>query len=67
VAPPPARRVPQRDHDEVLDGISTRFAEAYAAALPNSTLQIVKGAGHWPWIDEPSVIDQVLSFVADGR
>jgi pimeloyl-ACP methyl ester carboxylesterase len=43
--------------------LPTRFAEAYAAALPNSTLQIAAGAGHWPWIDDPSVIDDVLSFV----
>jgi pimeloyl-ACP methyl ester carboxylesterase len=42
--------------------LPTRFAEAYAAALPGSTLEIVKGAGHWPWIDDPGVIDTVLRF-----
>ena len=40
-----------------------RFAEAYAQALPNSTLQVVPGAGHWPWIDDACVIDNVLSFI----
>lgn len=39
------------------------FAEAYANALPDSRLEIVSGAGHWPWIDEPRVIDQVLDFL----
>jgi pimeloyl-ACP methyl ester carboxylesterase len=44
--------------------LPTRFGEAYAAALSNSELEIVPGAGHWPWIDDPSVIDRILSFVA---
>ena len=42
--------------------LPTRFAEAYARALPGSSLEIVKGAGHWPWIDDPSVVDTVLHF-----
>jgi pimeloyl-ACP methyl ester carboxylesterase len=42
----------------------TRFANAYAAALPSSKLQIVPAAGHWPWIDDPKLIDNVLEFVA---
>jgi pimeloyl-ACP methyl ester carboxylesterase len=41
-----------------------RFAEAYADALPNSTLQLVPAAGHWPWIDDARVIDRVLEFIA---
>jgi pimeloyl-ACP methyl ester carboxylesterase len=43
--------------------IKPRFAEAYAQALPNSTLQLVPAAGHWPWIDDARVIDDVLSFI----
>jgi pimeloyl-ACP methyl ester carboxylesterase len=41
-----------------------RFAEAYAAALPDARLELIPGAGHWPWIDQPAVIDQILEFVA---
>jgi pimeloyl-ACP methyl ester carboxylesterase len=41
----------------------TRFANAYAEALPSSQLQIVPGAGHWPWIDDARVIDDALSFI----
>jgi pimeloyl-ACP methyl ester carboxylesterase len=41
-----------------------KFADAYAAALPSSTLQVVPAAGHWPWIDDAQVVDRVLDFVA---
>lgn len=44
--------------------VSPRFGEAYAAVLPNAELEIVHGAGHWPWIDEPGVIDRILRFLA---
>jgi pimeloyl-ACP methyl ester carboxylesterase len=43
--------------------LPTRFAEAYAQALPNSQLEMVPGTGHWPWIDNPDVIEKVLDFV----
>lgn len=43
--------------------IRPRFAEAYAAALPDAQLGLVSGAGHWPWIDDARVIDDVLSFI----
>ena len=40
------------------------FAEAFARTLPNAKLEIVKGAGHWPWIDQPSTIEDIVSFVS---
>jgi pimeloyl-ACP methyl ester carboxylesterase len=40
-----------------------RFAEAYAAAFPNAELEVVPGAGHWPWIDDPAITDRVLAFL----
>lgn len=49
------------DRDRYLP---TGFAEAHRAVLPDSQLQIVSGAGHWPWIDDPTVIDRVLHFLA---
>ena len=33
--------------------LPTRFAAAYAAVLPASTLEVLPGVGHWPWIDDP--------------
>ncbi|HEU4735633.1 MAG TPA: alpha/beta hydrolase [Solirubrobacterales bacterium] len=39
------------------------FGEAYANALPSSRLEIVPGAGHWPWIDDARVVGTVLDFL----
>lgn len=44
--------------------LPTRFAESYASALPSAKLQVVPAAGHWPWIDDARVMDDVLKFVA---
>jgi pimeloyl-ACP methyl ester carboxylesterase len=43
--------------------LPTKFAHSYADVLPSSELEIVEGAGHWPWIDDARVIDHVCSFV----
>jgi pimeloyl-ACP methyl ester carboxylesterase len=43
--------------------LPTKFAHDYANALPNAKAEIVSGAGHWPWIDDPSVADRILQFV----
>ncbi len=44
--------------------LPTKFGQLYADALPNSTFEAIEGAGHWPWIDDPSVVDRVLDFVS---
>lgn len=41
-----------------------KFARDYAAVLPNATLDVREGAGHWPWLDDPALVDRVLDFVA---
>ena len=43
--------------------LPTRFAQAYADVLPDSEMDLIPGAGHWPWIDDARVIDRVLDFV----
>lgn len=43
--------------------LPTRFAEAYAERLPDAEIEIVRGAGHWPWIDDQRLIDRLLKFV----
>lgn len=43
--------------------LPTRFANAYATALPSSKLQVVPAAGHWPWLDDARVIEDVLNFL----
>ena len=44
--------------------IAPSFAAAYTDALggPVET-EIVGGAGHWPWLDRPEVIDRVAEFL----
>lgn len=44
--------------------LPTRFAAAYAAALPGSELEIVSGAGHWPLIDDARCIERIHGFVS---
>jgi pimeloyl-ACP methyl ester carboxylesterase len=43
--------------------LPTRFAGAYADVLPAAELAILAGVGHWPWIDQPGVVDRVLDFL----
>ena len=41
------------------------FGAAYAERLPGAELVELEGAGHWPWIDRPDVIDRVLGFLRE--
>jgi len=43
--------------------IPPAFAQAYADALPNATAQVIAGAGHWPWLQEPELVQTVSSFL----
>ncbi len=37
------------------------FADAYAAALGGpATVERIEGAGHWPWLDRPELVDRVV-------
>ncbi len=47
--------------------LPTGFAQAYAQALPNATARVVEGAGHWPWLDRPELIDDVTNFLLTGN
>jgi len=40
------------------------WGEAFAKALSHADADIRHDAGHWPWIDDPSIIDRVLNFVS---
>ncbi len=35
----------------------------YAEVLPQATLEVIPDAGHWPWMDQPQVVDRVASFL----
>jgi pimeloyl-ACP methyl ester carboxylesterase len=43
--------------------LAPAFADAYAARLPRASLELVADAGHWPWLDQPAVIDRVTEFL----
>ena len=42
---------------------ASEFARAYADVL-GAELELVDGAGHWPWLDKPEVVDLVADFLA---
>ena len=45
--------------------IPAKFADAYGAALPDTTVEHLDGAGHWPWLDRPELIGRICSFLTD--
>ena len=38
------------------------FADAYGATLPRAVVERIPEAGHWPWLDQPQVVDRVVEF-----
>ncbi len=48
--------------------IAAGFAQAYADALGGEAeVRTVPGAGHWPWLDEPSLVEEVAGFLPSAR
>jgi pimeloyl-ACP methyl ester carboxylesterase len=50
------------EHDPYLP---PSFADAYAERLPAGRARRVAGAGHWPWLDSPALVDEVCSFLGE--
>ncbi len=46
--------------------LPVRFAQAYADVLPNAKLVALDGAAHFPWLDRPEVIDEVVAFLGSA-
>ncbi|MBV9819854.1 MAG: alpha/beta hydrolase [Solirubrobacterales bacterium] len=46
--------------------LAPRFADAYAARLPDATVRRVPGAGHWPWLQRPEVAEELARFARDA-
>jgi pimeloyl-ACP methyl ester carboxylesterase len=44
--------------------IPASFGAAYASRLPNSELVELPDAGHWPWIDQPELVDRIVRFLS---
>ena len=46
--------------------LPTKFAHAMADALGGKArVEVVEGAGHWPWLDRPQLVDDLASFLAE--
>jgi pimeloyl-ACP methyl ester carboxylesterase len=43
--------------------ITPNFAQSYADALGGADVRVIRGAGHWPWADDPSVVEAVVGFL----
>jgi len=43
--------------------LSIELADAYAARFSNAKLERVRDAGHWPWLDQPQLIDRVAAYL----
>jgi len=44
----------------------SQFADAYADALGGpARVEVVAGAGHWPWLERPELVEQVASFLIE--
>jgi pimeloyl-ACP methyl ester carboxylesterase len=43
--------------------ITAGTADRYAERLPNATPAHISGARHWPWHDDPTVVDRVITFL----
>jgi pimeloyl-ACP methyl ester carboxylesterase len=38
------------------------LAGGFTASTPEVTVEIVPGAGHWPWLGRPEVVERVVAF-----
>jgi pimeloyl-ACP methyl ester carboxylesterase len=39
------------------------LARRYAERLPDAEVEVVEDAGHWPWLDQPEVVERVAAFL----
>ncbi len=47
--------------------IPPSFADAYGERIERARVHHVPGAGHWPWLDRPEVVDTVTAFLTAER
>ena len=51
------------------DKLASRdYAQSYAAALPDASLEVIAGAGHFAFLDKPdAVVSAVQAFVGSKQ
>jgi pimeloyl-ACP methyl ester carboxylesterase len=47
--------------------LPVRFAAAYAERLPGAELVEAAEAGHWPWIEQPALVERVIGFLVSDE
>ena len=45
--------------------VPPRFAQEYASRLADARVELISGAGHWPWLDRPELVARFERFLAD--
>jgi len=50
-------------HGESDPWYPAAFADAYGTKLADARVERIADAGHWPWLDQPDVIDRVTAFL----
>lgn len=43
--------------------ITPKFAHRYGEVLGGAEVQVFPGAGHWPWVDDPAIVDTIGRFL----
>jgi len=43
--------------------LGAEYGPAYAKALGNAELEMIDGAGHWPWLDRPDLVTRAADFL----
>lgn len=50
--------------EDGVGGVGT--ARRVASGYPAARLEVLPGCGHWPWIDEPATVRELLTAFLDG-
>jgi pimeloyl-ACP methyl ester carboxylesterase len=46
--------------------LGVAVGETYAAVMPDAGIDHIRHAGHWPWLDQPEVVDRVASYLEEA-
>lgn len=44
--------------------LAPELADAYGARLAHAEVRRIADAGHWPWLEQPAVIDRIAAFLS---
>ncbi|HWC87956.1 MAG TPA: alpha/beta hydrolase [Solirubrobacteraceae bacterium] len=47
--------------------LGPELAHRYSERLPRAEVEVIEGAGHWPWLDRPELIERIAAFLNQSR